>query len=297
MNFDYNQGDALNFGVPHTVQSNEAVFNMPGDGGYVGTDFAMTVRDASTDKKSRINGAGVAVTELVASFFFYYAMAIATMASLSPIGFSITQGAAVFVVGAVFWRFGAGYVDPFFTIALAVAGQVPGPWWTIVIYLLAQTAGAVLAPLVVWWTLGTSLLGLGAPTIVTGVSVQTVFLFELFATFAIVFVRLMLAFAASESAANRKSTDKPIWIETIETSTFAGVFGIAYVMFSAAGVTISGASFNWYRHFWPALFSGTLGTTWWLYLVPDVIAVFAGIVIVLSVMWWRGSYTPTIKGD
>ena len=64
--------------------------------------------------------------------------------------------------------------------------------------------------------------------------------------------------------------------------------GLFFTAVSIPTVFVTGASFNWFRHFWPAVISGTIDSTWWLYFVGPLVAIFTVWLIMWGYLKWIG---------
>jgi aquaporin Z/aquaporin NIP len=184
---------------------------------------------------------------------FSWVALLVVVTGMGPLTVAAVHGLALFVAIAAF----DGHVSPHISGALWCVRRLPhqeGGWGqdtlTLFVYLLAQAVGWILGTLTVWGMVGTRLTGLGTPGLGAGVSEWRGGFVECMGTFALSSVILFCL---------RKRTEHDMY-------SAAAAGGVLSLLVAAAG-SISGGSFMWYRHFLPATISGTIDSTWWLYLV------------------------------
>ncbi len=224
--------------------------------------------------------------ELMASLYFYTIVGIPSAFGVSPLLIGLSHGFARLVVMSAFSDNFAGYVDPFIVFISFMLGILPHTknttWFkkirTILIYILAQTIGVILANLIIWAVVQTFTSGLGAPSLAVGVNFTAGFVYELFGSFVlyslytfVIFMFILLQpksidYTTYETTSSEQS-NRSFWFNkiTFENLVIALIIGLAFTVLNGTGVFISGGAFNWYRHFWPSLFSGNLDITGLIY--------------------------------
>ena len=247
--------------------------------------------------------------ELMASFYFYTIVGIPSAFGVSPLLIGLSHGFARLVVMSAFSDNFAGYVDPFIIIINAMLGILPytkkTTWFkkilTILIYILAQTIGVIFANLIIWAVVQTFTSGLGAPSLAVGVNFTAGFVYELFGSFVlyslytfVIFMFILLQpksidYITYETTSSEQS-NRSFWFNkvTFENLVIALIIGLVFTVLNGTGVFISGGAFNWYRHFWPSLFSGNLDITGLIYFF----APFTSLIIICVFIYitkYRGS--------
>jgi aquaporin Z len=157
------------------------------------------------------------------------------------------------------------HLNPAVSIAFALRGNFP--WRRVPLYILAQLAGAVLAPLTLWALIGrhgTAGLTLPGP----GISTTTALLWEILLTTGLVSVILGTASGAQQLGP----------LAAVGVGSYIALAGLW-------GSPVSGASMNPARSLGPALVLGDW-TAWWAYLLGPVIG---GIVAVGFAFILRGA--------
>ena len=163
------------------------------------------------------------------------------------LAFGIALMAAAYTVGPI----SGGHFNPAVSIGLALAGRFE--WDRVPVYIIAQSIGASIASLLLWFAAGTLQFGLGQTTIgVFGAS--GAFVMEAILTFLLVFIILG---TTSEKAA----------------AGFAGIpIGLYLGAAQIVGIPYSGASLNPARSLGPALFvQGAALNQFWLYVLAPII--------------------------
>jgi aquaporin Z len=154
------------------------------------------------------------------------------------------------------------HLNPVVSVAFALRGDFP--WRRVPAYVVAQFAGAVIAPLVLWALIGKQgSAGLTLPG--SGISTLTAMLWEVVLTAGLVSVILGTASGAQQ------------------VGSLAAIGVGSYIVLAGLwGGPVSGASMNPVRSLGPALVLGDW-TAWWAYLAgPAIGAVIAvGIAFVL----------------
>jgi aquaporin Z len=164
--------------------------------------------------------------------------------------------AIILFMGAV----SGAHLNPAVSLAFALRGDFP--WRRLPLYLIAQCAGAVLAPLLLWALIGRhGSAGLTLPG--PGISATTAMLWELVLTTGLVSTIL-------GSASGAQSVGQ-----------FAAIAVGSYIALAGLwGSPVSGASMNPARSLGPALVLGDW-TAWWAYLVGPA----AGSVIAVGIAY------------
>jgi aquaporin Z len=154
------------------------------------------------------------------------------------------------------------HLNPAVSIAFALRGNFP--WRRVPLYIAAQMAGAVLAPLTLWALIGRhGAAGLTLPG--PGISTTTALLWEILLTTGLVSVILGTASGAQQLGP----------LAAIGVGSYIALAGLW-------GAPVSGASMNPARSLGPALVLGDW-TSWWAYLLGPVIGgiVAVGIAFIL----------------
>jgi aquaporin Z len=154
------------------------------------------------------------------------------------------------------------HLNPAVSIAFALRGDFP--WKRVPAYLVAQFAGAVLAPLLLWALIGRhGSAGLTLPG--PGISAPIAMIWEIVLTTGLVSVILGTASGAQQIGA----------LAALAVGSYIALAGLW-------GSLVSGASMNPARSLGPALVLGDW-TAWWAYLVGPVIGgvIAVGIAYVL----------------
>lgn len=171
--------------------------------------------------------------------------------------FALVLAALVAALGHV----SGAHFNPAVTLGLAVGRKFP--WSRVVIYWIAQLAGAVLAAAAVWAAFGDPARrgpALGATYPVDGFSLGQVFLMEALVTFLLMFVIMGVA---TDDRANKAA----------HTMAIGFALGMAVLI---AG-PISGGAVNPARALGPMIVAGKF-TGWWIYLLaPPLGAAVAAI--------------------
>jgi glycerol uptake facilitator-like aquaporin len=152
--------------------------------------------------------------------------------------------------------------------------------------LLVHPAAQIIATLLVWMIIPASS-GLGGPMVGAGFTTLDAFGFEVVGSTMLVFVFYMLFLwrpRASPSGllAHVEQCDDPSKMMMVTNHLLlhpaccpSHMFGMAFGALSLAGSLVSGASFDWYRHLWPAVFSTTVPLEHtWIYLVGPLLGAF-----------------------
>jgi aquaporin Z len=154
--------------------------------------------------------------------------------------------AIILFMGAV----SGAHLNPAVSVAFALRGDFP--WRRVLLYVVAQFAGAVLATLLLWGLLGKQgSAGLTLPG--PGVSTTTAMAWEILLTTGLVSVILGTASGAQQIGA----------IAAIGVGSYIALAGLF-------GAPVSGASMNPARSLGPALVLGDW-TSWWAYLLGPAI--------------------------
>jgi aquaporin Z len=164
--------------------------------------------------------------------------------------------AAILFMGTV----SGAHLNPAVSVAFALRGDFP--WRRVPGYVLAQLAGAVLAPLLLWALLGRhGSAGLTLPG--SGISAPVALIWELVLTTGLVSVILGVASGAQQVGS----------LAALGVGSYialAGLFGSA----------VSGVSMNPARSLGPALIAGDWAD-WWVYLAGPA----AGAVVAVGIAW------------
>jgi aquaporin Z len=197
--------------------------------------------------------------------------------------------AIILFMGAV----SGAHLNPAVSMAFALRGDFP--WRRLPLYVIAQFAGAVLAPLLLWALIGKhGSAGLTLPG--PGISTATALVWELVLTTGLVSTIL-------GSASGAQSVGQ-----------FAAIAVGSYIALAGLwGAPVSGASMNPARSLGPALALGDW-TSWWAYLVGPLAGsvIAAGIAYVLrgpgggkqsiqaaqgtlGTLWWPGRVGEVIR--
>jgi aquaporin Z len=152
------------------------------------------------------------------------------------------------------------HLNPAVSLAFALRGDFP--WRRVPMYILAQLAGAVLAPLLLRALLGRyGQAGLTLPG--AGISAPVAMVWELVLTTGLVSVILGTASGAQQVGA----------LAALGVGSFIALAGLV-------GAPVSGASMNPARSLGPALVAGDW-TAWWVYLVGPA----AGAAVAVGIAW------------
>jgi aquaporin Z len=164
--------------------------------------------------------------------------------------------AIILFMGAV----SGAHLNPAVSLAFALRGDFP--WRRVPAYVIAQLAGAVLAPLLLWALIGRhGAAGLTLPG--PGISAATAMIWELVLTTGLVSTILGTASGAQQ------------------VGQFAAIAVGSYIALAGLwGSPVSGASMNPARSLGPALVLGNW-TAWWAYLAGPV----AGAVIAVGIAY------------
>lgn len=165
---------------------------MPGPSDHFGVPFSR-VAVGNTDEFRQPGALKAAIAELISTFIFVFAGSGAGIAynnltnngPASPsglVGAAIAHGFALFVAVAISANISGGHVNPAVTFGLFVGGNIT--LFRGILYIIAQLLGSVAASALLIFTTG----GLVVPTFgVAGVSVWAAFVFEIAATFGLVY--------------------------------------------------------------------------------------------------------------
>ena len=236
------------------------------------------------------------VAEFFVTLFFFFTVQL-TEATGAPLGAAAL--ASGFLLAALLNGFvyeSGSHIFSVLTFALFLIGQTD--FVQLLVYtLLVHPAAHLVATLLVW-LLAPASSGLGAPVIGAGFSVADAFGFEVVGTTILVFTFYMLfiwrpraaptgllAYLAPNQCYDgrgRLALTNALLLANHTRCCPAQMFGLAFGALSLAGSLVSGASFDWYRHLWPAIFSPTvfLSETW-VYLVGP----FVGALIARILLW------------
>jgi aquaporin Z len=152
------------------------------------------------------------------------------------------------------------HLNPAVSLAFALRGDFP--WRRVPMYVMAQLAGAVLAPLLLRALLGRyGHAGLTLPG--TGISDPVAMVWELVLTTGLVSVILGTASGAQQVGS----------LAALGVGSFIALAGLI-------GAPVSGASMNPARSLGPALVTGDW-TAWWVYLVGPA----AGAAVAVGIAW------------
>jgi aquaporin Z len=208
-------------------------------------------------------------SELLGTFFLVLVAAGGGMVNARFGGHAIPASALVvapaLMVMAIILFMGAvsgAHLNPAVSIAFALRGNFP--WRRVPLYITAQLAGAVLAPLTLWALIGKhGSAGLTLPG--PGISTTTALLWEILLTTGLVSVVLGTASGAQQLGA----------LAAIGVGSYIALAGLW-------GAPVSGASMNPARSLGPALVLGDW-TSWWAYLLGPVIGgiIAVGIAFIL----------------
>ncbi len=212
------------------------------------------------------------IAEVVGTFLLVFAgTAVAVAAALNlpiagapsnSLAVGLTFGLVLAALVAALGHVSGAHFNPAVTIGLAVGGKFP--WARVVLYWIAQFAGAILAGLAVWATFGDparSGPALGATFPASGVSIGAAFLVEALVTFLLVFV--IMGVATDDRA-------------TKGAHPLAIGFALGVAVLIAGPLT--GGAVNPARALGPMIAAGKF-TAWWLYLLaPAVGGVVAALI-------------------
>jgi aquaporin Z len=196
-------------------------------------------------------------SELLGTFFLVLVAAGGGMVNARFGGHAIPSAALVvapaLMVMAIILFMGAvsgAHLNPAVSLAFALRGDFP--WRRVPAYVVAQFAGAVLAPLLLWALIGKhGSAGLTLPG--HGISALTAMLWEILLTTGLASVILGTASGAQA------------------VGPFAAIGVGSYIALAGLwGSPVSGASMNPARSLGPALVLGD-GTAWWAYLAGPLI--------------------------
>jgi len=222
------------------------------------------------------------LAEFAANLFFFSVTFVSAANGSSSLVQAWVETSALMFVLAVFMRENAGHLDVFLTPVLWFLGKLGLPAWYMPVYWLAQIVAVILATLFTWsltegfdrsFGLGVTRLapgytqGQGAGAEVLGTFIETS-----------VFIWLLMSFGVRN------------YYEQIGTSYKSVVLFILSVGFSHLTVAltfgpITGASFNWLRHFSPAVISGTIDSSWWIYFVGSLFGTLLALVVFKIYIW------------
>jgi aquaporin Z len=208
-------------------------------------------------------------SELLGTFFLVLVAAGGGMVNARFGGHAIGDSALVVAPGlmvmTVILFMGAvsgAHLNPAVSIAFALRGNFP--WRRVPLYVTAQLAGAMLAPLTLW-----ALIGRHGPAGLTlpgpGISTTTALLWEILLTTGLISVILGTASGAQQLGP----------LAAIGVGSYIALAGLW-------GAPVSGASMNPARSLGPALVLGDW-TSWWAYLLGPVIGgiIAVGIAFIL----------------
>ena len=208
-------------------------------------------------------------SELLGTFFLVLVAAGGGMVNARFGGHAIPASALVVAPGlmvmATILFMGAvsgAHLNPAVSIAFALRGNFP--WRRVPLYIAAQLAGAVLAPLTLWALIGRhGSAGLTLPG--PGISTSTALLWEILLSAGLVSVILGTASGAQQLGP----------LAAIGVGSYIALAGLW-------GAPVSGASMNPARSLGPALVLGDW-TSWWAYLLGPVIGgiIAVGIAFIL----------------
>lgn len=208
------------------------------------------------------------IAELVGTFFLVFAGTGAivvdqTYGSVSHVGIALTFGLIVIAMIYAIGEVSGAHINPAVTIGFWIAGRFPAR--SVVPYLVAQFAGAILASLLLSGLFPDSVAeggSLGA-TLPAG-SWQQAFVFELMLTMLLMFVILRVSSGSKE------------------TGQMAGLaIGATVALEAMFAGPVCGASMNPARSLGPAVVSLKLEHLW-IYLVATV----AGAALAVAVDWF-----------
>ncbi|KAH6772722.1 gamma tonoplast intrinsic protein [Perilla frutescens var. hirtella] len=165
---------------------------MPGPNDYFNVPLRR-VAIGNTDEFRQPGALKAAVAEFISTFIFVFAGSGAGIAynsltgnaPTSPAGLisaAIAHAFALFVAVAISANISGGHVNPAVTFGLFVGGNIT--LFRGILYIIAQLLGSVVASFLLIFTTG----GLAVPTFgVAGISVWAAFVFEIVATFGLVY--------------------------------------------------------------------------------------------------------------
>lgn len=257
-------------------------------------DFSTSVRESMV-KYGAFNWLRIFFLETLATWIFLSLVLLTASTPAPPLALAFVHGLGLFLIFGVFMSEDAGHTNPSVTIVLALLKKLPGPWWSAFIYIFAQMLGAILAVLLTWLLTPDfdRSLGLGSPGLTPGFTSGQGFVAEFFGSAVLysVIVWVVCLRLYHKKKSKGVITDLPMFL----SPNPALVIGFAFTAISIPAIFVTGASFNWFRQFWPALISGTLDGNWWLYLVGPL----AGILLTWLLMWgylkWIGYDTYNNK--
>lgn len=241
---------------------------------------------ATMTRYNAFNWLRILFLETLATWIFLSIILATASAATDPLSMPFVHGFGIFFIFSLFINEDAGYTNPFIVIILALLGKLPGPRWSFIIYILAEMIGTILAVLLIWLLTPNfdRSFGLGTPGLQTGFTSGQGFVAEFFgsAVFYSIIVWTLCLRKYYMERLKEKGTALPEYI----AANPALVIGLGFTAITIPLVFITGASFNWFRHFWPALISGTLDKTWWIYFVGPITGTFVAWLIMWGYLRW-----------
>jgi glycerol uptake facilitator-like aquaporin len=257
--------------------------------------------------------------EGLASLIFYTGIALSiVVGAFSPGEIAIVHGLAFFVAAAIFSPFGCGYVNPHLTLVLYFMGKLPGRWYHIFFYLIAQGLGSLFSVIITIYSIVNqdASTGLGAPVRSVAIEEGYALLIEATGTcLLIIGVVLLIDFT------QRAITTQAYWmyfgigtgkntnaiqkynahlfngsVTTVPYLVMAALFSLLVFMFIAQ----TGAAFNFWRWFIPTLWSGIPSGDWWVYVVGHPLGAFVAWIfscMILFLIDWSQNRSDTNLSD
>ena len=244
--------------------------------------------------------------EGMASLIFQLAIALPIAIGVFSKGsLAFVHGLALYVALSFFSSFGAGFVNPHTTLVKFFMGKLPGQWWHLFIVLIAQGVGSLFSVVITLYSVpdqDTSG-GLGVPVKSAAISNGYALLMEATGTFFLVLLDVLitdfvqravagaayLTYLAKTNGGNQDSIN----VQRYNNALYGG--GVTQVFRLALGALLAllvfmffeqtGASFNFWRWFIPAMWSGVSRDDWYIYVVGPILGAFVAWLVACLVLF------------